>query len=590
MNLGSIINIENANIEIKLEVDIEQFSNVMNYHVVFIDGDKKIVGEIVKVTLDKIFAGVVGEIHDGVFLPGIGTKPSFKSTIRIINQEELTLIIGEQNNENEINLLLGESSIYRGFNIKADINQFLSNHFAILGNTGSGKSSTFARIVQNLFTKSKYLPINANIFLFDAYGEYRTAFSFLHDFNPKLYYKSFTTNTKTREADQQLLQIPLWLLDRDDIALLLGATEASQLPIIEKSIKLVSILKDTNQDATKIKNDIIARAILDLLHSGKDSTKTRDQIIAILTTYNTPMLNLESQISQPGYVRTLKQCIYVDNTGKMSEIELVVGFISSFLLENVEIKRNENIMYNLKDLELALNFALISEGILKSDKVFDSANVLLVRLHSLATSDYYEYFNFPTMIDKVGYIRHLLTTYDNNKAQIVSFNINYIDDNIAKAITKIISRLLFETSVNSTARGTVPFHIIMEEAHRYVQKDIDTELLGYNIFDRITKEGRKYGVVLGLITQRPSELSETSISQCSNFLVLRTLHPKDLQYIKEMIPNVSEEVLSQLRMLQPGSSIAFGSAFRVPVAIKFEKPNPEPHSMNSDVEKIWYAL
>ena len=70
-------------------------------------------------------------------------------------------------------------------------------------------------------------------------------------------------------------------------------------------------------------------------------------------------------------------------------------------------------------------------------------------------------------------------------------------------------------------------------------------MLGYNIFDRITKEGRKYAVLLGLISQRPSELSETSISQCSNFLVLRTLHPKDLQYIKEMVPNVTEEIVDK---------------------------------------------
>jgi DNA helicase HerA-like ATPase len=150
--------------------------------------------------------------------------------------------------------------------------------------------------------------------------------------------------------------------------------------------------------------------------------------------------------------------------------------------------------------------------------------------------------------------------------------------------------MVFEVAVNNENRGTFPFHIIIEEAHRYVQKDIDSELLGYNIFDRITKEGRKYGVVLGLITQRPSELSETSISQCSNFIVLRTLHPKDLQYIKEMVPNVTDEVLTVLKTLQPGSAIAFGSAFKVPVSVKIDRPNPGPYSHNSDVAKIWYGL
>ena len=272
-------------------------------------------------------------------------------------------------------------------------------------------------------------------------------------------------------------------------------------------------------------------------------------------------------------------------------MELVVNFISTFIMEGYEIPNaTGSIMYDLNDLEMALEFALISEGILKSDKVFDYANILSVRLHSLASGTYKEYFKYDKMVSKGGYIRDLMTTRENAKAQLIGFNINYIDDRTAKAITKIISKILFEVAASSEVRGKFPFHIIIEEAHRYVQKDIDQDLLGYNIFDRITKEGRKYGVVLGLITQRPSELSETSISQCSNFLILRTLHPRDLHYIKDMVPNVTEEVLATLKTLQPGSAVAFGSAFKVPVSVKLDLPNPEPYSHNSDVSKIWYAL
>src|SRR5574344_1265851 len=199
MNIGRIINIDNTNIQIKLDINLEEYSNIMNVHLIFLDGDKKIVGEVTKVATDYVIASVVGEIINNIFLPGIGAKPSFKSQIKIINKEELELIIGTQSSENDLHLMLGESSIYRGYNINVDINQFLSNHFAILGNTGSGKSCTFARVIQNLFTKSKYIPVNANIFLFDAYGEYKNAFSFLHQFNNKLYYKSFTTNTRSRD-------------------------------------------------------------------------------------------------------------------------------------------------------------------------------------------------------------------------------------------------------------------------------------------------------------------------------------------------------------------------------------------------------
>ena len=158
---------------------------------------------------------------------------------------------------------------------------------------------------------------------------------------------------------------------------------------------------------------------------------------------------------------------------------------------------------------------------------------------------------------------------------------------MAKVITKIISKLLFNQAVNNTDRGSVPYHIVIEEAHRYVQNDNDVNIIGYNIFDRITKEGRKYGVLLGLITQRPSELSDTAISQCSNFIIFRTLHPRDIEYIKNMVQNISQEVMEQAKNLKPGNCVAFGSAFRVPTSLYVEKPNPAPLSSNVDVSSVW---
>ena len=248
-----------------------------------------------------------------------------------------------------------------------------------------------------------------------------------------------------------------------------------------------------------------------------------------------------------------------------------------------------NNFYNLKDLENAMDFALISEGILKSDKVFDYANIISVRLHTLANGEYKEYFNYPQYITKDQYIQ-LLTTdkMSGKKAQIINFNISYVDDRIAKAITKIISRMLFVKAVNNPNRGSEAYHIVVEEAHRYIQKDIDVDILGYNIFERITKEGRKYGIFLGIITQRPSELSDTTISQCSNFIILRTLHPKDLDYIRNMVPNISIEIVSQLKNLKPGNCIAFGSAFKIPISMYIELPVPRPLSNNVNLEDVWY--
>lgn len=589
--LGRIEEIIDNSVIINLSININEQPNLVNLHVIFEDGSaKKVVAEIANVNQTKMIVNVVGEINNNIFTPGANSKPSFKSNVRIIDMEELELLFGKQKTEfGQTNF--GTSNVYEGYKINVNINDFFSNHYAILGNSGAGKSCTVASILQKLFTSSPKPPVNSSLFFFDAYGEYSHAFYNLHEKNPKLSYKAYTTNIIDPDCD--ILRIPIWLLDVDDLALLLDATSPSQLPIIEKTLKLVPILTGSSEAVIKRKNDIIARALQDILLSGSDSTKIRDQVIGVLTKFNTPTLNLESQIVQPGYIRTLKQCLYVDKTGKMQEMELVVEFTRAYIIEEqLEIDKSEmNPFYTLTDLELAMEFALISEGILKSDKVFDNANVISVRLHSLATSDNRHYFNYPKYVTRDQFIETLLWNQKtNSKAQIVNFNINYIDDRLAKVITKILSRMLFLKASTTKPRGSRAYHIIIEEAHRYVQHDSDVELLGYNIFERITKEGRKYGMFLALITQRPSELSDTCISQCANFVILRTLHPVDLKYIKEMVPNVSQEIVLQLKNLKPGNCIAFGTAFKVPTSMYIDIPNPRPLSNNVNLEAVWYEL
>ena len=521
--IGKIEEIIDNTVTIKLDIDINEQPNLVNLHVVFEDGsDKKVVAEIANVNQTKMLANVVGEINDGRFTPGASSKPSFKSTVRLITIDELELLFGKA--ETEFGYTnFGTSNVYEGYKINVPINEFFNAHFSILGNSGAGKSCTVASILQKLYTSSPKPPINSALFFFDAYGEYTHAFGKLHKKNASLNYKAYTTNVI--DPDCEILRIPIWLLDVDDLALLLDATTPAQLPILEKTLKLVPILTGSSEVVIKRKNDIIARALQDILLSGNDSTKIRDQVIAVLTKFNTPELNLESTIAQPGYVRTLKQCLYVDKTGKMQEMELVVEFIRGYISEEQEeiSEADMNKFYTLTDLEQAMEFALISEGILKSDKVFDTANVMSVRLHTLATGDNRHYFSYPKYVTRDQFVDSLLMdSKTGTRAQIVNFNINYIDDRLAKVITKILSRMLFLKASTTKPRGSLAYHIIIEEAHRYVQHDSDIELLGYNIFERISKEGRKYGIFLALITQRPSELSDTCVSQCMNFVILRT--------------------------------------------------------------------
>lgn len=585
--LGTIIGIEENQVLLKLAIDVENFNNLINIHVVMEEGNRKIVGEIINIKDGIAYINLLGEIINNNFVFGVIVKPAFSSTVKLISKEKIPMIIGVENYKENQDLYLGVSPIYEGVKIGVNINRFFSNHFAILGSTGSGKSCGVARIIQNIFDKRQYVPYKASLFIFDAYGEYHSAFKDIDKINPDISFKAYTTNTNFSDTD--VLKIPLWLLDVDDIALLLGADRPSQLPIIEKAIKLVNIFAREGEDVIKYKNDIIARAILDIFASGNPPAQIRDQVFSVLSFYNTSQLNLETSIIQPGYTRPLKQCLLIDATGKIREMELLTNFMQTFLEDDLKMNYNNgDIKYNLDDLKSAFEFALISEGVLNNDRVYEESNVLKVRLQSLVNGNYKVYFDCNKYMTKEQYIKELLTATNGHKAQIINFNINYVDDRFAKVVTKIYSKMLFNFAKENENRGTLPFHIILEEAHRYVQNDNDYELLGYNIFDRITKEGRKYGVILGLISQRPSELSETSLSQCNNFLIFKMLHPIDVEYIRKMVPNITNEIIKQLRILQPGNCIAFGNGFKVPVFIKMEMPNPAPSSSSCDISGVWF--
>ena len=583
--LGKIVGIQENTVFLKLNIKLEEMQNIINLYVLLEDNDKKIIGEVVDIKGDIASINLVGELANDKFLFGVSKKPSFKSTSKLISKERINSILGMPDYNDKKDLYIGNSPIYDGLKIGVNINKFFSNHFAIFGNTGSGKSCSVARILQNLFEKETAVAYKASILIFDAYGEYHSAFSNISSKTPEISFKAYTTNI---QDDIPNVKIPLWLLTVDDIALLLEAKSRSELPIIEKAMKLVTIFAKEEHDVLKSKNDIIARALLDILASGKTPAQIRDQIFSVLSHYNTKDLNLDTPIYQPGYTRPLKQCLLIDNTGKIREMELLTTFINGFLCEDVELSLPDgSFKYTLKDLYDAFEFALISEGILSSDKIFDDYNVLKVRLRSLVNGDYAKYFECEYQ-SRDEFIKEILTTKDGRKAQIVNFNINYVDDRFAKTLTKIYSRIFFEYAKNLKRRASLPIHIILEEAHRYVQNDTDIDVIGYNIFDRITKEGRKYAVMLGLISQRPSELSTTALSQCSNFLIFKMLHPTDVEYIRQMVPNITVEILKKIKLLQPGTCIAFGNAFKLPSLIHLDMPNPAPSSNSCDVSGIWF--
>ena len=551
-------------------------SELMNCHVVFPESDRLVVGEIIKIGEEKITILLVGEIRSNRFFPGVVKKPS--TTPRIINVNELELIIGKQTKDIPT---LGHSTIYKNYDVKLPIDSMFGNHLAIIGNTGSGKSCGVTRILQNLFTECTNKPKNSHFVIFDAYGEYTHAFDGL-DVNTKVY-----TAVKESALDLGLI-LPPNFLEVDDLAILLGVTETDQLPVLEKTLKLVYIFTSNDEKVIEYKNDIIAKCLLDILTSGKSGSQMRDQIIAVLTHYKTDSLNLETIVYTPGYDRTLKQCLLIDDRGKINAMELITKFLSEFTKLNLnEIIIDKNYTYSLNDLYYALEFALMSEGTINSTLSYSKNNILKNRLQTIINSKYKSIFEVNEYITKEDYISKFFTKNEEN-APLIIINLSTVDDRFAKILTKLFTKLFFTYTTTLNKRASFPVNIILEEAHRYVQNDNDINIIGYNIFDRITKEGRKYGTLLTFITQRPSELSSTALSQCSNFVIFRIFHPKDFEIVKSISTNVDSENLEKLKTLNSGTSLVFGTGFKIPLLVSFDLPSPMPTSTNVMLSQIWY--
>lgn len=577
-----IVYISDQSANIKLKEDAEVTMNLMNLHIVFEDDTKKVLGEVDDLDEGIVKARFLGEIVGNKLVGGTIRKPSLDAKIRVIEKSEVPLITGT---DTKGFMKLGVSPFYDDYPVFLDVNNFFSNHFAIFGNTGSGKSCGVSRLFQNMFHDQRLNPYKANILIFDSSGEYYNAFSNLNEINPNYNYRFYSTNEV--EGVGEKLRLPIYLLNKDDLALLLQCTSHSQLPIIERMLKLALVFSQNDVDSTAYKNHLIAKAVMTILYTNETAPNKRNEIFSILASCSTPEFNLEAPVQGIGYTRKFRECFLIDNSGNFTESVLLTEYVNSFIKEEYDsYEPHTGVYYDLQTLEKALNFTLISDGWLRNSQTYGDSVTIRVRLHALIVGDNAKYFDVKEYVSLESYLSSMLID-GGRKYQVVNINLNDIDDDFAKVLTKIYSRLIFDFSKALKNRGSIPFHIVLEEAHRYIQSDNDRFLFGYNIFERIAKEGRKYGVILGLISQRPVEISDTVISQCTNFLIFKINHPVDVEYIRKMVPNITDEIVEKQKSLQSGTCLGFGLGFKIPLIVKMEMPNPSPLSSNCDVVNIW---
>lgn len=577
--LGNIITINKNSAIVKINKDSE-ISDLINMHVIFEDDNKKILGEIDSILEDTIKITFLGELTENDFIGGLIKKPSMNAKLRIINDQELHILTGNP----ERAIQLGVSPLYNDFPLNVSIDELFSNHTAIFGNTGSGKTYGICRIIQNIFPNSQIIPYKANLFIFDSYGEYINAFKDINKNNPYYSFKVITTNTN---KPYEKLNIPVCLLELDDMLNLLEATNFSQIAMVETMLTYVKMFAREDNEAKDFKNHILAKAIISIMYTNQTSSKIRDQIFEILSETNTEEISLDTEVPGIGFTRRFRNCFDIDSEGRFAERKIISDYIQQFIQEDRKWNYNSTgVCYSLHDLEVALNFTLYSERYLLNEAMYDSAMSLKVKLHNLANRTNSQFFSSDRYITIDEYIKRIQIN-GNKKSQIVNFNLEDVDDRFARTVVKIFGRMFMKYTRSLENRASFPIHMILEEAHRYVIENDDKKLLGYNIFERIAKEGRKYGLIMDIITQRPTDLNENVISQCANFLIFKINHPADLEYIAKSVPNMSEDVVEKQKTLQSGTCVAFGRIFKIPMIVKMEKACPPPTSANCEIYNNW---
>lgn len=355
----------------------------------------------------------------------------------------------------------------------------------------------------------------------------------------------------------------------------------------------------TNTTSKSVKNHIVASVIKDVLSSNENPTVQNSKILMILSKFHTAEITLSTTITANQDVDVNKDK-YGNNTtptqitisdaislsfAKMYAPVSLIEFCDDFILPNIsELFDNRKIIpYSLKRFTEAVEFAVLYEGSINSSKIYEYTSTLITRLKHLSESEQGSYFSKTTFTSIEDYIKDII-----GNTQLLNIDISSLDDTATEVVTKVFSKMLFDYMRMLKPRNSMPINLILEEAHRFIRADMDYGVLGYNIFERIAKEGRKYGLLMGISSQRPSELSKTVVSQCSNFIIHKIQNPDDIQYISRMVPYVNQGIVDRITYLRRGYALVFGTAINLPTLTTFEKADPAPNSGNSNIVEKWY--
>jgi len=526
LKIGSYLEISD-NDDCKLIAIIESYQIELKERVVENDQGEK-VKEIYNAYV--LEASPLGTIKAGEFTRGGDALTIPPTEVKPANAADIKLIY-ETGFEEVEKFCFAKLSQDVNICVPVNGNKFFNKHFAVVGSSGSGKSHTIAKILQSAIDVEKdtrgFDFNNSHIIIFDIHNEYRTAF-------PEANFLNIDN-----------LTLPYWLLNSDELQELFLDTEANdhnQRNIFKEAIVSEKIASFVGEEEKKKKIHYDSPLFFDI-----------NNVLKIASDKNNEMINTGETYA---------------SGAKSGQLKLVQGSLYGKLTNFVS------------RLENKIN-----------DKRFD-----------FLLGDSSKAITFEDAIRQfIGYNKRKIKDETGNEIEVEKSNVTIIDLSgvpfeVLSITVSLITRILFDYGyfykkyLNDGVDLETPLLLVYEEAHKYVPKNDSAKFnASRNAIERIAKEGRKYGVTLGIVSQRPSEISETIFSQCNNFIAMRLTNPNDQNYVRRLLPDTLGNLIDSLPSLQSGEGLLLGEAVAMPSLVKIDKCSADKQPSSNDVKylEIW---
>ena len=496
--------------------------------------------------------GCYSETEDGIsFRQGGVNLPSPTEPVYLPDDEVINAIFSSNDN---FSFKIGSLSNNDAVNYFVDGNKFFGKHIAVVGSTGSGKSCAVARLLQNIMkindghNENADSLKNSHVIIFDIHSEYQSAFKLAAEEN-------FSVNC----LDVEKLCLPYWLMNSQELeALFIESNEMNSHNQISQFKKAVILSKEKHNPTME--------------HINYDTPVYFDisEVYRYIKNKNNEVINKNETLPHLPK-RSDGTIIYDADNAFLNEI---VTFAATSTAKDSKASKGP---YNGE----------FERFVTRLETKLSDKRLKFITAPKKESGEEFKTEDFDVILQQfLGYI---------DKSNVTIIDLSAIPFEVLSIVISLLSRVIFDFAFHySKLRHTlglvndIPFMLVCEEAHNYIPKNGGAE---YNAskhsIERIAKEGRKYGLNLMVVSQRPSEVSETIFSQCNNFIVLKLTNVNDQNCIKNLLPDNNSSLVDTLPTLAAGECLVVGDAVPLPAVVKMSMPNPAPSSSNVNVYDEW---